>query len=473
MRALVISTVTILVMAWLWSRPSGRIDDAADDRDLPSVGLSRPVKRPTVERKPASAETSVRKTISPRTRFRSDPIERPEILGTDAEFTPSETRDVKLQSAVESEKLGDAATDEEVLANSDFGRNPDALSADEATTDEGPDASVSETASSGGGPSFANASPFPTSSDQSDDDQTGGGAVSSGGGGGTSAPGAITLSSETCTASVGSGSYPTAQTISLSCTGGVTPRYCVAQDTCCDPSSGTTYATPITVGADNTTFCLSVQGVATQTQTAVAQFSYDFIPGIADISITLTNARTWYQTTELLDGSYQLETDRFGTANNFVGALNLFTNDPGPAGLATTCADLQNDYLTYTPAPVEVLAPTDASAIVFGSTLDIFLRPIDLDYGENFIVTYVDDQTPGLESFSCSTTKLTLRDFPYFTSQVSHGELGTNQGRIFEASFESYGHFETAGTVLTQSSGAATSSTGQRFLSSGLFATLF
>jgi len=109
------------------------------------------------------------------------------------------------------------------------------------------------------------------------------------------------------------------------------------------------------------------------------------------------------------------------------------------------------------------------------SQIDLPLVLAKLDYGDNFIVTWIRNSSHAPATYSCSTTKVHLEDFDYFQADSSHGETGTQYVREFSGGFTAYGFFEpTIDNPPTRGPAgeSAEDKSGER-LESGLFSIFY
>lgn len=276
-------------------------------------------------------------------------------------------------------------------------------------------------------------------------------------------------SSISCSASIGGGAFTNPVSVAINCTSAGTIKYCLGTSgTCCDPeTAGTNYTTNLIIGSSDGNYCLSFMGTnSSGVDSTVVQQTYIVNNELPHLEST--HDKIYYQTTEL-EGETNIASDDFGKINFGVGILNLYSNDPGPTGLDQTCEEVVTNYVTYpAPTPISILNFFDTSAVSAASQLDIPLRIDHLQYGDNFITTYIKDANNAAALYSCSTTKVKLEDFDYFQADSFHGDAGTNTVREFSGGFMAYGFFEDETTVFRGPAGLSSEdSSGQR-LESGL-----
>lgn len=272
-----------------------------------------------------------------------------------------------------------------------------------------------------------------------------------------------------CSASVGGGAFGNPIQVSLSCSATANIRYCVQEGSCCDPEyQGNIYSAPVVIGADSGNYCLSFYGETTSYKiSGVVQQSYTINNIYPDLQLTFPKVH--YQTTQLT-GSYELLSNDFGKSSYWVGGINLKTHDPGPSGLNMDCQEIVETYVTLpAPTPSVVFNPMDMALINFGDKLIVPLQRSSLIYGENFVTSYVLNDNYAAPLYSCSTKKISLKDFEYFAQESSHGEAVTNQVRQFSGSFVAYSFFEPDATVFRGPAGVATEEDAGQELRLGSF----
>lgn len=290
----------------------------------------------------------------------------------------------------------------------------------------------------------------------------------------TSTGGGSTSSSISCSANIGGGAFTNPISVAINCTSSAAIKYCLSTSgTCCDPeTSGTTYSTNLIIGSSDGNYCLSFIGTnASGVDSTVVQQTYIVNNELPHLEST--HDKIYYQTTEL-EGETNIASDDFGKLNFGVGVLNLYSNDPGPSGLDQTCEEVVTNYVTYpAPTPISILNFFDTSAIAATSQLDIPLRLDQLQYGDNFITTYIKDTNNAAPIYSCSTAKVKLEDFDYFQAMVAHGDTGTNSVREFSGGFSPYGFFEDETTVYRGPAGLSSEDSGGQKLETGLFGVFY
>lgn len=286
--------------------------------------------------------------------------------------------------------------------------------------------------------------------------------------GGSTAPAATV--SNTCSPSILGGSFGNPIGVTISCDLPSTVKYCLSDNgTCCDPeTSGTTYSTSVVIGPKNANYCLSFVGEnATTGATTVSEYNYQINSTFPNLTVTYD--KTYYQSTEL-DAITVAHSTNFGSSDFSMHQLNLKSHNPGLAGLDYDCDEIMTNYSSLsTPSVVEVLLDFDIAGLSAASQVEIPLALNQMDYGDNYITTFVVNNNFVAPLRSCATTRVILEDFEYFQADVSHGVSGTNSVREFEGGFLTYGFFEDDADVYRGPAGESVSSNASESLQSGMF----
>lgn len=245
-----------------------------------------------------------------------------------------------------------------------------------------------------------------------------------------------------CSASIGAGTYSSPRSVTLSCSSSAEIRYCLQENVYCDPSAGAVYTGAFTVGATVGDFYLSIQGENNEGPVVsdIVQLSLQFNPDVPHLVVD--HQRRYWQTGQL-SAAMSFVSNNFGSPNLEAGILNLITHDPSPAGLNMTCEQIVENYTTLTtPAPLVVLPGMSVDALNPSLQLDAWLSTTQLSYGDNHVTTYLKNNNYGSESFACSTTKLVVEDFDFFTAEApAMVDAATLDGSLI-GGFSTYGHFE-------------------------------
>ena len=273
-----------------------------------------------------------------------------------------------------------------------------------------------------------------------------------------------------CLASVGDGTFNAPISVSLSCSSVASIKYCLSETTCCDPSSGSTYISSIPVGADQKTYCLSFEGETSDgTISGTISRMYTFNELLPDIQTAYP--KIFYQTTQL-GMVAKVSSNDFGKANHFAGIINLQTRDPGISGDNLSCDEIVTNHASFvSPSSIVSMASTDVSPLSPASEIEAMLTTPEIAYGQNYLTSYIWDANEDLRS--CSTTMVTLEDFPFFVSDDLHGETGTNFVREFSGGFTSVGFFEDATTVSRGPAGSSIEDNTSEELRTGLFGVFY
>lgn len=276
----------------------------------------------------------------------------------------------------------------------------------------------------------------------------------SGGGGSTS--------SLICSASVGSGSFANPFNISLTCSTAADIKFTISENTCGDPDTGAAYSSSFTVNPGAGTYCLSFKGTTSSgVESDVVEKFYTFNPALPDIQVAHT--KTYFQTTEL-QGLMSITSTDFSNPDYSMGVVNTKTFDPGPAGWL--CDQIVEDYST---SPLFPMADTNVSGFLVSSQVDVFLQPLTMVYGNNFVTSYLRNNSFNEPVYSCSTTNIELEDFPYFDPNPHQGYTGTDDVREFSGGFTHLGFFEPEPTVYRGPAGVDSQTTSSQELETGLF----
>ncbi len=279
--------------------------------------------------------------------------------------------------------------------------------------------------------------------------------------------------SNTCSANITGGSFSNPIGVTLNCTVNSTIKYCIGLDTgngCCDPKvSATTYSTQIVVGATNGNYCLSYYGTSTTAGTTTAyQNSYTINSTLPNLQVS--HPKIFYQTTELTPGSSFVTSTDFGKTGYGIGQINLKTHDPSPLAENLTCDQIVTNYVGLPlPSPSVILSLLDVSLDSPSVQIQIPYQIPQLDYGSNFITTYIENTNFVSPIYSCSTTNVTLSDFEFFQEELAFGDAGTNSVREFTGGLSSYGFFEDQSVVYRSPAGVTSNTQTGEKLGYGIF----
>lgn len=279
----------------------------------------------------------------------------------------------------------------------------------------------------------------------------------------TKATGSVAPTRLECSANIGGGTYNTALNLALSCSTAATISYCIAEGTCCSPSTGSTYSSTINLGSSGTTYCMSFSGVDAFGNTSdIVEQTYTFNTLTPDIQVV--HQKVWYQTTQL-DGKLSLGSNDFGDSTIEGGVINFKNTDPVLAGYPT-CAEQVEESAALT--PVSIMSQASLAHLTSSMQLDVFYSNIKLIYGDNFITSYLMS-TALVGAYSCNTTKIRLEDFPYFETNPTISQM-TGSVLEFSGGFTPVSFFEAPAPTITRSpAGSSTVNEGGQELRSGLF----
>lgn len=212
-----------------------------------------------------------------------------------------------------------------------------------------------------------------------------------------------------CSVSVNGGSFQGPVNIELTCSTASSIKYCISENTCCDPEQGTVYTGAFQLGEASKSICLSFAGTSFQDQTIseTVEAFYHFDPELPHLEV-LQN-KVHIQTTQL-NTSMTLSSNDFGSSHHSVGVINLKTHDP--AGL--DCSDIATNFSTLgLPDPKYILPEMNVTTLSPATQMELFLKGSDLIYGENNLTAYVKSVLYSFPQYACSTSKLKLEDFNY------------------------------------------------------------
>lgn len=275
---------------------------------------------------------------------------------------------------------------------------------------------------------------------------------------------APTPTSNTCSSNIISGSFGNPLGVTISCAYTSQIKYCLAKDVCCDPDTqGQTYSSKIVVGKKDGNYCLSFYGTsATAGDSTIVQQNYTINSTLPNL--TVGTPKTYFQTTELNENTFITSLD-FGKPNHSIGQINMQTHDPG----TTECAEIvESDHSMLAPLPLDILTLFDVSTASVSAEVVIPLRPDLLSYGENFITSFIKNNDFEAPLYSCSTSVITLDDFPYFQMDNAQAEIGNNSVREFEGQFTAYGFFEEDSDVYRGPAGVSSETKASSSLKSGM-----
>jgi len=280
----------------------------------------------------------------------------------------------------------------------------------------------------------------------------------------------------TCSASISGGSFNNPIGVTLNCSTISTIHYCVGIDSgsgCCDPhSASSVYSSRIVVGPDNGNYCLSYYGESASAGLSV-DYSHSYTINSTLPNLQVAHPQINYQTTQLTGKTLVTSTD-FGKSGYSIGQVNMMTHDPGPSALNLKCEEIVSNYTNYTaPNALEILTALDVSGDNPGLQIEIPFRLDQVDYGDNYVTSYIVNSNYVVPLYSCSTTKITLNDFEYFQENIAFGDTGTNAVREFSGGLTPFGFFEEETVVYRGPAGASAEDNAGQKLEYGMFGIFF
>lgn len=182
---------------------------------------------------------------------------------------------------------------------------------------------------------------------------------------------------------------------------------------------------------------------------------------------TLT-AKTFWQTTEL-PGTHAFTSPDFGSLGHFAGVMNFRSNNVTSSGLDMSCDELvDGDHSAMVPLPGYLMSDTDVSGEAPNSRASFPLFTGDFDYGPNYVVSYVRNESVVPFAYRCETRMMVLQDFPFFdpNPMVRIPTDGTNPD--FVGGFTHLGFFETSTEMNRGPAGSSSSLSGTQELETGI-----
>ncbi|MCM2349021.1 MAG: hypothetical protein NDI69_03305 [Bacteriovoracaceae bacterium] len=218
----------------------------------------------------------------------------------------------------------------------------------------------------------------------------------------------------TCSSTIAGGSFKTPISVGLSCSTASTIRYCLSENTCCDPDMGSLYTGPISFGQQDKSFCLSFSGTSNSNNetSATTEASYYFNPALPHL--LMTSNKIQKQTTQL-KAKFALSSNDFGSSNHFLGILNLRDNDP----TSMNCTDIIDTYSsTSSWSGLYAMPEMPVTSLSASTDFNVAFNLGTIVYGDNNLVGYMRSNLYSDNNFACSMTKLTLNDF-YYSQDLS------------------------------------------------------
>jgi len=276
-----------------------------------------------------------------------------------------------------------------------------------------------------------------------------------------------------CSADVSSATLSHPIGVNLTCSQNAEIKYCVSNtSTCCDPiSHGVTYTSKITIGANDGTYCLSFYGITSNGETDIYEETYTINSILPDLQVG--NPQIYFQTTELPGISFITSND-FGKANYIAGEINMRNHDPSPSGENLSCEEIVDNYIGLpVPTPFSFFSLQDLSTENPATQIEIPFASNNLDYGDNFLTSYIVNNNYVSPLYSCSTTRITLQDFEFFSSGDYYGNISGVNNMDFSGGFNSYGFFENENTLYRGPAGVDSETNSGQKLKHGLFGIIY
>lgn len=351
----------------------------------------------------------------------------------------------------------------------DYSRNPSPQTPSRSNSTSGSKTATTastSTASLRGGTIGIAAPPyFPPTGTTSSTGGTTSGTTSGSTSGGSSGPGSAsdtpvtdtpTSDPLTCSVSQGSGVYGNPVQVSISCSAASDIKYCIQSGSCCDPkTAGITYSSPLAIGSQDGSYCVSYYGVSTAGKSSTIN-SATYTINNTFPHLQVQTPKIFYQTTELPLASI-MASSNFGNIGYGMGQINMKSHNPGLTGLNMGCQEIVEEYATIpAPVPVSTFSPLDLSTVASGLQLNVSTPLNKLEYGDNYLTTYVVDNNHAVPLYSCSTNKVTLQDFEFFNFELSYAEPSATDVSEFSGSVVVYGFFEEQMEVTREPAGSAT-----------------
>jgi len=293
------------------------------------------------------------------------------------------------------------------------------------------------------------------------------------GGGGGSSGNSQTVTPDqgvVCEASIPGGNFSAPVNVNINCSDDAEIRYCLQMGSCCDPQlAGSEFISPIEIGVNDGEFCLSFFGQNPNGVSSNYQHIFKIDSSLPDLQLQFP--QIYFQTTQLKT-SYYLNSNDFGKNYFEANAINFKQQDPSQSNLDLNCQDIAESFISgNSPGSTSILNSFDLANISTQQQLAIPLNPSDLEYGDNFLFTYLINLNYAEPLFSCSINKIVLDDFNFFNSEISNQSSSASAGSL-SGSFVPFNFFNSEPQSGETSSGVARSeNSGQqlRFGSFGIF----
>ena len=83
------------------------------------------------------------------------------------------------------------------------------------------------------------------------------------------------------------------------------------------------------------------------------------------------------------------------------------------------------------------------------------------------------DSNAAEEKYACSTSKITLNDFEYFSSDLTYGETPVDSVITFSGGFNPYGFFEDQTQIDRTPAGENSNDQSGQILKAGMFSVIY
>ena len=272
-----------------------------------------------------------------------------------------------------------------------------------------------------------------------------------------------------CSANSSGGTFSGPVTVNLSCSSASTIKYCVSENTCCDPENGLIYTGPIQIGQPSKTFCLSFSGISQSSglisQITEAQFQFD--PDVPDIHVVQEKA--YVQTTQL-DTLMKITSNDFGSIHHSVGIINLKTHDPS----LQSCQDIVENHTTLFSSPTTLNILPDTNVVSYSSSfeLNMSLAAPSLIYGENNLTSYLKSIQYSTPKYTCSQSKLILEDF-YYSQTLPIDVVVAADTSVLTGGFDYIAPYESAPSSIYRGPASDVDPSSSQQIRTGLWSIFF
>jgi hypothetical protein len=100
-----------------------------------------------------------------------------------------------------------------------------------------------------------------------------------------------------------------------------------------------------------------------------------------------------------------------------LGQISYLSHNISSSGDDLGCEEISSMMGNYvSPSPLYTLSPFSIANVSISQQVEIPLSPTNLEYGVNYVATYLVNSNHAIPTYSCSISEITLLDFPYFES---------------------------------------------------------